>query len=45
MTPIVLRPQQAFQREVALADAGVGPVQFSVEGEHQADSVLGDGMG
>ena len=46
MTPTVLRGQveaeEAFEREVAVADPVVGARDPPVEGEHQRQRVLGD---
>jgi hypothetical protein len=42
---VQVEAEQAVQREVALADPVVGPVDLAVEREDQADGVLGDGVG
>src|SRR3546814_2647905 len=37
--------QQAFQREIALADPRISAMDLAVERQHQRHAVFGDGMG
>ena len=41
---VEVETQQAVQREVAFADARVGLVDLSIQGEHQADRVFSDSV-
>ena len=42
---VQLESEKAVEGEIALTHAAVCSMQFSVQGEDQADGVLGDGMG